>query len=144
MTAMSPQAHTLGLVTTASASSQGGLEALLKKVFDDLKVIGTTAEDIRKFVQGATASLAWWGWTLSLTEESTQSLVNLLNNDLPALLAVAGALIGSVPPLAAIAAILKIMESILVAWINAEDRAKKGVMLHGYLWIAVFVEANKA
>jgi hypothetical protein len=131
-------------ITVRAAVATPGLGDILDEVLKGLKVIGTTADDIKTFVNGTTATLKWWGWTISLTEEATLSLIRVLDNDLPSLLTVAAALLTSVPALTAIAAILKIVEVALVAWINAEDKAQHhGVTIHGYLWIAVVVEPNK-
>jgi hypothetical protein len=119
-----------------------GLAGIIDEVIKGLTTIGTTKADITRFLAGTAATLNWWGWTLVLTQDATEALINLLDNDLPGLLAIATALLASVPELAAIAAILKIVELALVAWIKAEDKDKKGVIINGYLWIAVVVTPN--
>jgi hypothetical protein len=133
------RANDAGPVLSAAPDAKGAA-GIIDAVVKGLTNVANTPQDIKTLVAGATASLHWWGWTLSLNETATVALESLLTTDIGGLAAVATALAAISPVLAAVAAIVTAVATGLGAWIKAEDAAKKGVSIHGYLWVGVWVQ----
>ncbi len=125
----------------AAPDAKGTADAI-DAVGKGLTTVAGTPQDIKTLVAGASARLHWWGWTLRLEESATQALEKLLVTDIGGLAAIATALAAIAAPLAAVAAVVTAIATGLDGWIKAEDGAKKGVVIHGYLWIGVWIEPS--
>lgn len=126
--------------TPAAAPGAGAIASAIDAIAHGLTQIANTPADVKALVAGAAAKLHWWGWTLQLNESATQALSSLLKNDLAGLVMIATTLASASPPLAATAAILTAVAGGLSGWIAAEDQAQKGVVIHGYLWVGIWVQ----
>ena len=132
----------------ATPSAASGVEAaantpitIITNLLKGLPLLLSAPEDIKKFEQGATATLHWWGWTLKMDEDSTKTFEKFLTTDIGGFAAIAAALSAISPPLAAAGAIISAVTTGLDGWVVGADTGK-GVTINGYLWVGVYVTGN--
>ena len=133
--------------TTPSAASGSATTAntpadTITKVAQGITSIASTPANIKQLEAGTTATLHWWGWELDLNESATQALEALLTTDIEGLMSIGTALAFVSAPLAAVSGIISAVAGALEKWISDEDGDDKaGVVIKGYLWVAVRVTA---
>jgi hypothetical protein len=116
--------------------------AKIQSAATGLPNVAAIVTDIQQIEAGGQATLHWWGWSLKLNQNATTALQDILKTNLPALISIATALVAVSAPLAAALAIVSAAAVGLNAWISTEDAGQKGVVMNGYLWVGVVVEAG--
>jgi hypothetical protein len=111
------------------------------QVLTDLNVIGHIGDDLSAMEAHGVATLHWWGWEAKFDEPGTQALAHLLGTDMTQLSAVLAALSAISPVFAAVGGILGIVAGALAGEVNSADNGHNGVVMKGYLWVGIAVDA---